>query len=525
MLFALGRDWKDESLEFNFLRLDQNNVLFPGYVFDISDLGTDGYDLTHTSRNKGDWDLITTNAWYNRTRFDGNSQNAQRQFFPLLDLTNYQGFTNVDSMSTGFRHAYNYGNLSDDGYQWTYGCDLRFVRQELNEIASGVSLGLPIPYSDRNSPIPRSHIANPGLFVQVAQEIGETVQVRAGARADYASSDLDEDPSQLGKLGLGVLPVSYGNIVGTTDYQQSFTLASCYTSLEFAPTESWTTSLSGGYAERAPTLTELYAAQPFMLLLQNGLNNVTGDPTLQKERLFQVDIGAEYQEDWLRTGGRVYHAWGLDYITFENTLVTYVPPNGEVGQVSLRYVNTDLATFLGGEWFGEMLPNAPLTPFVNLRVVDGRDRTRNGSFATTNGNAFVASQKVQGQVRGAFNNSGIVATAEEPLPSIQPLEVRTGVRLHDTSPQQLYNIEISARMVNRQTRVATSLLETPTAGFTTLDARSVFRIERVPGMFVSLGIENMFDRLYREHFDFRAPSGLSVYQPGANFYFTTSLTY
>ncbi len=205
--------------------------------------------------------------------------------------------------------------------------------------------------------------------------------------------------------------------------------------------------------------------------------------------------------------------------------MNFVPPNGDVGQVSLRYVNTDLATILGGEWFGELLPNSPVTPFANLRVVDGRDRTRNGNFATTNGDSFTASRKVAGQVRGAFNQGQIVVSNAEPLPSMPPLEMRMGWRLHDTSPQKLWSVELSARAVNKQTRVATSLLETATAGFTTWDTRGVFRIQRVKGMVVALGVENMFDRLYREHFDFRTANGLSIYQPGANFYLSSSFSY
>jgi hypothetical protein len=108
------------------------------------------------------------------------------------------------------------------------------------------------------------------------------------------------------------------------------------------------------------------------------------------------------------------------------------------------------------------MPKNPVTPFANLRLVDGRDRTRNGNFATTNGDTFSASQKIAGQVRGAFNQGAIVVSAEEPLPSMPPLESRIGLRLHDTSPQQMWSIDVSARMVNRQTRVATSMLETAT---------------------------------------------------------------
>jgi outer membrane receptor protein involved in Fe transport len=525
MILALGRDWKENSIELNVLRLDQTDVVFPGYVFDLDYLVTDGYEATHTSRDRGDLDLIETEAWYNRTRFDGNAQNPiKRPFFPVLDLMNYIGETNVDSMSTGYRQSFHIGDLESESFRFTFGHDLRFVKQELNEIASGNTLGLPIPYANRNSPIPRSYIANPGLFAEYLEKLGDTVEIRFGARADFASSDLSNDPENI-PVGLDTFPATYSNIVGTDAYQRGFGLGSCFASLRYDPTDTWTTSLSGGYAERAPTLTELYAAQPFMLVLQNGLNNVTGDPTLAKERLFQFDIGAEYHDDWLKTGGRVFHSWGLDYITFENTLVNTVPPNGEVGQVSLRYVNTDLATILGGEWFGEFMPKNPVTPFANLRLVDGRDRTRNGNFATTNGDTFSASQKIAGRVRGEFNQGQVEASAEEPLPSMPPLESRLGLRLHDTSTQQAWSIDISARMVNKQTRVATSLLETATAGFTTWDTRGVFRVPKTKGAVVALGVENMFDRLYREHFDFRTASGLSIYQPGVNFYVSTSLAY
>lgn len=524
MILALGRDWREDSIEFGVLRLDQTDVVFPGYVFDLDYLVTDGYDATHTRRNLAGWDSVVTDAWYNRTRFEGNAQNARkRTFFPVLDQIAYSGTTDVDSMSTGYRQSFVLGDLSSDSYQLSVGHDLRWIKQELNEISSGTTLGLPLPFTNRNSPIPRSFIANPGLFVDYKEEIGDQVGVNAGVRVDYASSQIVDDPSKLAGIGIGFFPASYQNIVGTSDFNREFGLASAFLSLRFDSSEAITSTISSGYAERAPTLTELYAAQPFMLLLQNGLNNVTGDPSLSKERLFQIDVGSEFAMDEAKTGFRVFHAWGLDYITFENTRVNYVPPVGEVGQVSLRYVNTELATLLGGEWFGELLPKSPLTPFANVRVVDGRDRTRNGRFATSNGNSAVASQKIIGQVRGAF--SGIVGSNAEPLPSMPPVESRVGLRLHDTSPAKQWNIELSARIVDNQDRIATSLLETPTAGFTTWDMRGVFRAPKVKGLVIATGVENMFDLRYREHFDFRTSSGLAVYQPGANFYLSGSLSY
>ena len=524
MTLALGRDWKNDSIEINVLRLDQTNVIFPGYVFDLDYLVTDGYEVTHRHRSESVWDEVSTDVWYNRTRFSGNAQNQRkRNFFPLLNLIGYVGFTDVDSMSAGYRQSYGLGNLDEDGFRLTVGHDLRFIKQELNEVSSGTTLGLPIPFTNRNSPIPKSFIANPGLFVDYQEEVTERLGFRAGARADYANSNIVDTPDKLQGIGLGVLPASYSNIVGTDQYDRDFGLVCGFMSLRRDLTTEFSTSVSGGYAERAPTLTELYAAQPFMLMLQNGLNNVTGDPTLQKERLFQIDVGGEFSSDIVKTGVRGFHAWGLDYITFENTRVTNVPPAGEVGQVSLRYVNTDLVTLLGAECFGEMLPESPVTPFATMRIVAGRDRTRNGRFATTNGNAFAASQKVDGAARGFF--SGVLGSNEEPLPGIPPLDARLGLRFHDTSPRKVWNVEVTARMVARQDRVATSLLETATSGFTVWDTRMLFRSKNVPSLLFATGVENMFNRRYREHFDFRTASGLSVLQPGTNFYVSTSLSF
>jgi hypothetical protein len=524
MLLSVGRDFENQSLEVGALYLDQSDLVFPGYVFDIDALTTQGYTVRHAYRDSDLWDQIDTEFWYNETRFDGNAQNpAKRPFFPLLDLASYVGFTDVDSMSTGYRQGYSIGSFDNDGFQWTVGHDLRFVKQELNEISSGVTLGLPIPYQDRNSPIPRSFQANPGAFMDFRQEISDTSLWKSGARADYTGADIVADPSQLSNIGLGVFPASYRNIVGTDDYQRDFFMFSGFIGAEKQLSDEWGASCNVGYAQRPPTLTELYAAQPFMLMLQNGLNNLTGDPTLAKEQLIQFDVGIEYKSDRLRTGWRGFHSWAFDYITYENTRVLLIPPDGDVGQVSLRYVNTDLATFLGTEWFGEFNPDSPFTPFASLRVVDGRDRTRNGRFATSNGNAFQSSEKVSGLNRGAF--SGINGSEEEPLPGIPPLEGRIGWRIHDTSPQQRWNIEVSGRLVNGQTRIATSLLETATPGFSVWDTRSVFLVPNTRGMVVALGVENMFDRSYREHFDFRNQNGLGILQPGANFYISTSLNY
>ena len=124
-----------------------------------------------------------------------------------------------------------------------------------------------------------------------------------------------------------------------------------------------------------------------MFLLQNGQNTVTGDPRLSQERAWQVDLGLACEYCRLRGGINGFHAWVFDYITFENLNVFRAPPAGQVEQVSLKYVNTDLATLAGFELFAECDVNDWLTPFATLKYVEGRDHTRNGHFATRRASA------------------------------------------------------------------------------------------------------------------------------------------
>ncbi len=298
---------------------------------------------------------------------------------------------------------------------------------------------------------------------------------------------------------------------------------SLYGSLVRQHNESLLSAVSLGYAQRPPTLTELYAAQPFLLLLQNGLNNVTGDPRLKREQLIQADISIDFDGTHMRAGLRGFYGWAFDYITFENTNIVTGPPDNEVQQVSLRYVNTSLATLAGFESFVELNPDHWWTPFATVRYVDGRDRTRNGNFATTNGRRGVPSRRVEGLPRGFF--SGVTGSDSEPLPGISPLETRVGIRLTDTSAQPNWNMEIGARIVDNQDRVATSLLELPTAGFTVFDIRSTYRPAFRDQLTLVAGVENFTDKAYREHLDFQSLTGSYVLQPGVNFYVGADLNY
>ncbi len=520
-LVTYGRDLAtNSSIEVNYLRLDQTNVEYPGYAFDMDYLVTDGIEVEYVVTDRALFDRLEMETWYNRTRFEGNAQNPSKRIqLPFLDVIDYVGFTDVDSMSTGFRTATTWG---DEGCpQWTAGFDMRLVKQELNEIASGTRLGLPIMFKDRNSPIPDSTAVNPGMFLEHQNPLNDSFVIRAGVRGDITHADVKDDALATTLVGLDIPQATYAEVVGTDDYERNFGQWSTFLTAEYEINPCWTAMIGTGYSERAPTLTELYAAQPFMFLLQNGLNTVTGDPRLDQERLLQFDLSLKYDEGPIRAGARGYYSWAWDYITFENQGGVVGPTSGGIEQVSLKYVNTGLATFAGAEAHAEIDIFPWLTPFVTCKYVEGRDHTRNGEFATTKGFSGSPSVRVPGLPRGFF--SGTTGGAQEPLPSIAPLESRVGLRLRHQHDHSAWGVEVSVRIVDNQDRVAESLRESPTPGFSVVDLRGFWQLH--DGLLCVAGCENIGDRNYQEHFDFRTANGISVFQPGINFYAGTELTY
>lgn len=515
---SLGFDISDtSSLEFNYLRLDQTDVEFPGQAFDLDYLVTDGYEATWTLEELDFSDRLVVDAWHNGTRFDGSAQRSgKRAQFPFYDEITYFGVTHVRSMSSGYRAAFEWD--LDVATQFSAGTDLRFIRQSLDEIAS-IDDGFFV-ISNANSPIPKSHSANPGLFAELTSDLSDRLSVTLGGRIDATDVELRDQIDDVSMVGLSDPQSSLADILGTDDFDQAFFTWALFLTGEYELDDQNTLNFGAGHAERPPNLTEMYVAESFMFLLQNGLNTATGDPRLDPERLCQVDLGLEHESDRFRLSANAYHAWVNDYITFENLRVVN-GGTGAVEQVSLKFVNTDLATLSGFDLNTEFDLVKHISVFGSASYVEGRDHTRNGSFATRP--ASILGPSVRDPARSRGNFSGVSGGSKEPLPSILPLESRLGIRLREPGDNSRWAVELAARVVDNQDRVATSLLETPTPGFTIWDVRGVFQMTE--STLVVAGVENFTDKHYREHLDFRSANGIQMRQPGVNFYFGSEITY
>lgn len=553
--FGLGFDLSSNaSVEIKALRIFQRNVEFPGQYFDIDRLDTEAYAMRFKVKDNPNFDLMTFDLWYNETIVDGNTQPGYKQaflsrllpgpsgfgltpiqdpslagnpnFFPsgggFLPFLTDQSSTRIAESTAGFRNAYTWGPRN--AFNFSAGFDFAYVAQGLTEniriqqppLPTG---GFPIATLDgsptlvQNTGLPNGRYYNPGIFLEGNIPFNDRLSFHTGGRADYVRTTSDPrlitgnidifggvqtpglnfDPTQ-------VNPQLFSTSPNDPGLDRNFGLFSGFLSSEYKYDDCLTGLLGFGYAERPPTLYELYSTGPFMAVLQPGFNRLIGDPRLDPEQLMQFDAGVRYDYKWVKGSLNAFYAWINDYITYD------LNKSGP-GITQVIYRNTDRATLAGGEGYLQIEATSWLTPYGAMSYVQGRDLTHRDDSAPS----YLVSSRRNG-------------TETEPLPGIPPLEFKYGFRLHqpvENGQIPKYSVDIALRSVFDQGLVATSLRELPTGGFTIVDIRAYWQVN--DAWLVTAGVENVGDVFYREHLDSR--EGDLFYRPGISFYFGTQVKY
>jgi outer membrane receptor protein involved in Fe transport len=478
-----------QRLEFRFQHLDQTDTEYFGKFFDLDALVTDGFNLRLVDEDPaGPWSKFVVEGWYNRTDFHGGtgdpfSQNGKTSTIdrveralerallaPTGDIV-FQGTTNGFLSSTGARSAMTFGDEEDAHF--VVGGDVRVLEQRTIENFSIGSLsGVPlIPELENfgtNQPLGRS--IDPGAFAELTLPWRSYWKTIIGSRVDYLHTEINEGEQRADTQ----LPIG-------GDLSQDDVLYAFFLNNVVELDENWTLDAGFGHAHRPPTLTERYADGVFLGLFQNGFTRVIGNPELNPERMWQVDIGLKSEYDRVRTGIRGFYSWILDYNTYE--VLTVPGPaagTGPFGAQLVRGAETNLATIGGFELDGAYDWNDNITLFGNLAYIEGRD-----------------------QDIGA------------PMTGIYPLEGRIGFRMHDASKENRWGLEFFGRIVDDQDRLgalrsgATGTLsaqqvEAATPGFTVFNLRGYWAASK--SVRFTGGVENLFDRNYLEHLDLRLPA-------------------
>jgi outer membrane receptor protein involved in Fe transport len=452
--------------------LDQTKVELPAQYFDIDFLTSDSCTLRYTCENSTWFRRVSVDSWWNSSRFEGNQQKLTKPgvlaiFGPLSFLADNGNVGEV--ASTGARAAATWGET--DAPQLTAGSDLSYVEQEYYETADGSGISGNNYYGRFG--LPRSQVTTPGLFVDYSQPWGERVQLGAGGRLDWISVRAVDSPV-----------FNIGSFFGGLDPKQNYTLPSGYLNGKLHLTHAWTLAAGFGYAERAPTPTDLYA-KTFLEVLQPGAvtdfrGSLVGTTPvrLAPEKVRHLDLSLELKQDFIRGGLHGFHAWIEDFVTYRGSLTQF------------QTVNTN-ATLVGAEATGEVDVAPRWVVFGSLGYVRGQD-----------------------------------LVLDEPLWGVPPMDTRLGFRLHALPADTPFGVEWAARIVDRQDRVATKMFgtswaqEQPTPAFTTYDVRGYCQLTRTVQLLA--GIENLTNKFYQEHLDARndlshaSPGG--VFRRGRTFY-------
>jgi len=225
--------------------------------------------------------------------------------------------------------------------------------------------------------------------------------------------------------------------------------------LVWLPTRDWSASLSLSRSVKLPNAEELFADGPHVAT--NAFE--IGDPTLDKETSLSVEASLR------KRAGRFTGDFNLFASRFDGFIFEQLTDEVEDDLQVIRFAQRD-ADFRGAELTGifDLYHGEP----------DHVDLELGADF-----------------VRATLRDTG------EPLPRIPPLRYRLAVHYRG----ERFQAKLEGQRVEKQDRIAE--FETPTAGYTLLNALFVYRIFAPSGVFdLMLRGTNLTDELARNHVSF-----------------------
>ncbi|MEI8372015.1 MAG: TonB-dependent receptor [Planctomycetota bacterium] len=454
-------------------RMDQTNVENPAQFFGTSYLGSYGFQAGYVNdAPTAPWSKLNAAAWYNSTRFNGDTRPSYNPNFPVMQFVNAAldeelGGTNALIGQTQ-GHAYSSGGrmgvtFGDQGCtQLRTGGDFRYLGQVIGEEYQILSLDSET--IDFNTNMPHSRMIDPGVYAELSQPVTKNWTVSVGTRVDYVRTEVNPNDLRLDGLLLGG---------GTpSNLLQNDILYAFYAMNKVKLGEHWVLDAGFGQAQRPPTLMERYSDGLFVSTLQSGFTRMIGDPNLRPERNWQFDVGLSSNYETMHSKARFFQSWIQDYVTYAGSSVeTPLFTDARL----LYFTNTSLATLTGFELAADCDWSANFTPFAKMSYVYGWDQEINA-----------------------------------PLTGISPLEGTIGLRIHDANHGRVWGIEPSLRLVADQNHVGairspditnTVIVEEVTPSFVVCNLRGYYNYTK--NLSIVGGVDNVFNKNYQEHLDLR----------------------
>lgn len=289
-----------------------------------------------------------------------------------------------------------------------------------------------------------------GTFAEATQQLSDVERLIGGLRLDRAKVT-----DRRTTLRTGMAGAAFAN--PTADRTRSETLRGGFLRYERDHMEGAASSYLGlGHVERFPDYWELFSAT-------SRPDSATAFQTVDPERTTQLDLGFQYQRGPLLAWASAYVGVVRDFILFED----------RVGMMGSTVVTRNVDARIAGAEVGASYPLARgWKADVSLAYARGENRSDGGA-----------------------------------LPQMPPLEARLGLGREqgDWSASGLWRLVAAQhRVATNQGNVAGKDFDT-SSGFGVLSANAAYRVsERLR---LSLGIDNLLDKAYREHLNLAGASG------------------
>jgi iron complex outermembrane recepter protein len=325
---------------------------------------------------------------------------------------------------------------------------------------------------------PEATQLNFGAFSELNVDLAPNWHLRAGGRVDTAQSDADGvDDLSLGGLTIREQFIKF-NGPEAGDVGRTETLGSGNVLIEWMAMDELFFHAGGGAISRPASVTErFYAFAP-------GVGGYQlGNPALDPEVKYEVEVGADWRKPWGIVGISLFHFWVDDFI---------LPTQVGVFPMDLKPIrgfrNVD-ARLWGGELAGLVRPIDHWSFPFSLSYVRGKN-----------------------------------VSEDRDLPEIPPFEARLAVRAEYGKAFPWW-VEFGGRFVTRQEDVDSEFPEDETPGFAVFHLYTGFK--PMKSLRIQLGIDNLFDKEYHEHLTREAIftttnllDGDEVSAPGISFFAT-----
>ena len=421
---------------------------------------TDTYKLAYHGRNLGWLKDLQIRSWYvdQERSYEADIPSSKK---PIYKLKGNEIETSALGASLQGQVDFGQNNRLIFGCEYVVeeadGDEHITVKKNKKDIKVKELAFKPIPDCDRD------HF---GIFAQDEILFGERITVLAGLRYDYFVADADDvlfTTDVYDQKGENIIKskTAINRFSRESDNAATFNLG-----LLYALTENihLTSNLSSGF--RAPDIFELYSTR-------GGTYMIIGNPDLDPEYSYNADVGFKLNYRRLRGSCNGFYSRVEDYIELANLGNTFA------GIEAHNYLNVDDAELYGADGSLEFDLLKELTLFGNMAYVVGRDRK-----------------------------------SHDRLNTIPPLNGILGARWHNQLANGLhYWLEFSGNFYDRQDHPAKGEKETPGYSFFNLRSGVKFDYAGFKDITLSLNIENLFDKEYRNHLntvDFYNEPGLNV---------------